>query len=46
MRGLPSFAVETVPGAGHFVFEEKPLAVVAAVARTTASAALMARSLR
>ena len=43
LRGsLPSFAVETVPDAGHFVFEEKPLAVVAAVARAVGSAAHVA----
>lgn len=32
---LPSFAIERVPGAGHFVFEEAPQAVVAAVAAMT-----------
>jgi len=30
---LRSFAVDTVPGAGHFVYEERPDAVVAAVQR-------------
>src|SRR5207302_7585623 len=30
---LRSFAVDTVPGAGHFVYEERPAAVVAAVQR-------------
>jgi pimeloyl-ACP methyl ester carboxylesterase len=44
-RSLPSFAVETVPDAGHFVFEEQPLRVVAAVERTVGSAARLARSL-
>ena len=32
-RSLPSFSVERVPGAGHFLFEENPDAVLAAVAR-------------
>src|SRR6266550_3418696 len=32
-RLLRSFAVDTVPGAGHFVYEERPAAVVAAVQR-------------
>ena len=45
-QSLPSFAVETVPDAGHFVFEEKPLMVVAAVERTVGSPARVARSLR
>ncbi|HVQ31393.1 MAG TPA: alpha/beta hydrolase [Vicinamibacteria bacterium] len=31
---LPRFALESVPGTGHFVFEEAPRAVVAAVQRT------------
>ena len=39
---LVSFAVETVPDAGNFVFEEKPLAVVAAVERAAGSARLQA----
>ena len=39
---LASFAVETVPDAGNFVFEEKPLAVVAAVERAAGSARLQA----
>ncbi|OLB18416.1 MAG: hypothetical protein AUH12_02430 [Gemmatimonadetes bacterium 13_2_20CM_69_8] len=30
---LNSFAVDTVPGAGHFLYEEQPAAVVAAVNR-------------
>ena len=33
---LPRFALEPVPGVGHFVFEEAPGAVVAAVARSLA----------
>jgi pimeloyl-ACP methyl ester carboxylesterase len=45
-QSLPSFAVETVRDAGHFVFEEKPLTVVAAVERTVGSPARVARSLR
>lgn len=45
-HSLPSFAVETVPDAGHFVFEEKPLAVVDAVEQIVGSAARVARSLR
>ena len=44
-RSLPSFAVDTVPGAGHFVFEEQPLAVVAAVEQTMGPAQRVARSL-
>lgn len=32
-RALPSFSLERVPGAGHFLFEENPDAVLAAVAR-------------
>jgi pimeloyl-ACP methyl ester carboxylesterase len=35
---LPSFSVETVSDAGHFVFEENPGAVVAAVGRAFDSA--------
>jgi pimeloyl-ACP methyl ester carboxylesterase len=35
---LPSFVVETVPGAGHFVFEENPPALVEAVNRAHESA--------
>jgi len=30
---LPRFTIDSVPGAGHFVFEEQPAAVVAAVKR-------------
>jgi pimeloyl-ACP methyl ester carboxylesterase len=45
-QSLPFFAVETVPDAGHFVFEEQPLTVVAAVERTVMSPARVARSLR
>jgi pimeloyl-ACP methyl ester carboxylesterase len=33
-REVRSFSVETVPDAGNFVFEERPLAVVAAVAQS------------
>ena len=36
-RALRSFAVESIPGAGHFIQEEQPAAVVAAVARLRAS---------
>ena len=32
-EGLAFFAVEEVPGVGHFLFEEDPAAVVAAVHR-------------
>jgi pimeloyl-ACP methyl ester carboxylesterase len=39
---LVSFAVERVPDAGNFVFEERPLAVVAAVQRALGSARLQA----
>jgi pimeloyl-ACP methyl ester carboxylesterase len=41
--GLPSFALETVPGAGHFVFEEKPMAVVSAVEQTVQALPRVAR---
>ncbi len=41
-RALPRFAVDSVPGAGHFLYEEQPIAVVAAVQR--AAAALAARA--
>lgn len=34
---LPSFAVDRVPRAGHFVFEEQPHAVVAAIERVGAA---------
>lgn len=34
--GLASFALDSVPRAGHFVYEEQPGAVVAAVLRITA----------
>src|SRR5437762_1348993 len=41
---LRSFAVDTVPGAGHFIYEEQPAAVVAAVQRLHSGvAALLAR---
>lgn len=33
--GLGTFALDSVPGAGHFVYEEQPGAVVAAVQRLT-----------
>jgi pimeloyl-ACP methyl ester carboxylesterase len=39
---LASFAVETVPHAGNFVFEERPLAVVAAIERAIDSARIQA----
>lgn len=39
---LVSFVVETVPDAGNFVFEERPLAVVAAVERAAGSDRLRA----
>ncbi len=43
-RLLRSFAVDTVPGAGHFIYEERPAAVVAAVQRLhSGDAALLAR---
>jgi pimeloyl-ACP methyl ester carboxylesterase len=32
-RTLPSFTLERIPGAGHFLFEEDPEAVLAAIAR-------------
>jgi pimeloyl-ACP methyl ester carboxylesterase len=35
---LPIFAIDVVPGVGHFVFEENPAAVIAAVDRAGASA--------
>jgi len=36
-RSLRSFAVDSIPGAGHFIYEEQPGAVVAALARLKAS---------
>ncbi len=36
-RALPVFALDSVPGAGHFIYEEQPEAVLAAVARVEAS---------
>lgn len=36
-RSLRSFALDSVPGAGHFVHEEQPEAVIAAVNRLRAS---------
>jgi len=35
-RSLRSFAIDAVPGAGHFVFEEQPEAVVASIERLRA----------
>jgi pimeloyl-ACP methyl ester carboxylesterase len=32
---LPSFAVDTIAGAGHFLHEEQPAAVVERILRTT-----------
>src|SRR6059036_1291544 len=39
---LRAFTVDTVPGAGHFVYEERPDAVVAAVVRFAPAAPLSA----
>jgi pimeloyl-ACP methyl ester carboxylesterase len=36
-RTLPAFVLDSVPAAGHFIQEEKPGAVLAGVARLTAS---------
>jgi pimeloyl-ACP methyl ester carboxylesterase len=36
-RTLHSFALDSVPGAGHFIYEERPAAVLAALARVQAS---------
>jgi pimeloyl-ACP methyl ester carboxylesterase len=36
-RTLRSFALDSVPGAGHFIYEEQPRAVLAAVSRLAAS---------
>jgi pimeloyl-ACP methyl ester carboxylesterase len=33
---LPQFALDSVPGAGHFLYEERPDAVLAAILRTAA----------
>jgi len=41
-RTLPRFALDSVPGAGHFLYEEQPALVVTAVRR--AAAALAARA--
>jgi len=40
---LPSFAVDSVPDVGHFVYEERPDAVVAAVERIAAATAVQDR---
>lgn len=40
---LTRFAVDSVPGVGHFLHEEQPQAVVAAVAAVAATAAMGAR---
>lgn len=37
MRTLPAFTLDSVAGAGHFIFEEQPAAVAAAVARLGAA---------
>ena len=42
---LPVFAVDSVPGAGHFIYEEQPAAVVAAVRRLRASEGPLPRAL-
>jgi pimeloyl-ACP methyl ester carboxylesterase len=36
-RSLRRFALDSVPGAGHFIYEEQPGAVLAAMARLEAS---------
>jgi pimeloyl-ACP methyl ester carboxylesterase len=36
-HALPSFALDSVPGAGHFIYEEQPRAVLAAVTRLAAT---------
>ena len=36
-RTLGSFTLDSVPGAGHFLQEEQPLVVVAAVAQVRAA---------
>ncbi|HVH08329.1 MAG TPA: alpha/beta hydrolase [Gemmatimonadales bacterium] len=36
-RTLPAFSIDSVPGAGHFIFEEQPRTVLAAVTRLVAS---------
>ena len=38
-RALPSFVIDSVPGSGHYIYEEQPAAVVAAVERTWAGLA-------
>ena len=35
-RTLAAFALDSVPGAGHFIYEEQPQAVIAALARLQA----------
>ena len=37
-RTLPRFALDSVPGAGHFLYEEQPAAVVTAVLRAAMAA--------
>ncbi len=43
-RSLRSFAVDTVPGAGHYLQEERPEAVVAALQETRRSALARSRA--
>jgi pimeloyl-ACP methyl ester carboxylesterase len=38
-RTLPRFAIDSVPGAGHFLYEEQPQAVIDAVQRAAVAAA-------
>jgi haloalkane dehalogenase len=41
---VPNFALERVPGAGHYLFEEAPEAVVAAIRRTDESSRMSLRA--
>ena len=43
-RVLPQFAVDSVPAAGHFLYEEEPAAVVASVRRAAAMGDAQARA--
>jgi pimeloyl-ACP methyl ester carboxylesterase len=38
-RTVPRFTLDSVPGAGHFLYEEHPQSVVLAVHRAAAAAA-------
>ena len=44
MRAIPGFALETLPGVGHYAFEEAPNVVVDVIRRVAPAAGTLARS--